>query len=300
MIVAVTPSPSLDRTATCASSFDSSGVRHLSNITIAPGGGGMNVAHVLYLAGNETEAVVPAPSISHYMRVAQTLGIPTFPVEVPGPVPLHFHIAFKDGQQVEYCDPAMPLDTAQLAMLREQIVAHAEHAEWVVLAGELPEAANTAWFVDVMRAIHLYHPTTKIAISTAGSALKAVLRQVYTIRPDLVVIDSSHVDADTTPDEVVSTLLDAELTHILFCHNDSHFTLHSKRRSWQARYTGEPRTSRLPWIDSALAGLLLGDLDDDPERALVLALAYANGSGHCENDFVPTPDTVRLDLVQIN
>ncbi|AKK03328.1 carbohydrate kinase family protein [Corynebacterium epidermidicanis] len=298
MIVTITPTPSLDRTAHSDGITHSDDYHQLTDVYIAPAGGGMNISRVLYLAGQETLAIVPAPDVSQYMRMVGMFGIPCDNIDVPGPIPVHFKVHTPSGQLLEFRDPPMPLDVAQLTMLRDHAVTHAENASWVVLAGQLPSVANSAWFVDVMRAIRLYHPGTKIAVATAGQALSAVLRQVFTTKPDVIALDAEHISINQDVREVVATLIDAEVQHILLCKRRNHFELISGGTSFEATIDSKG-TDRLPWIDTALAGLLLVDPDHDPAGALRHSLAYANSPLATQADHAPTPDSLMLNLVRM-
>ncbi|MDU0477876.1 hypothetical protein QVA66_01330 [Staphylococcus chromogenes] len=299
MILCVTPAPALDRTAHADGDQRGVDTHQLRDIFVVPAGGGTNVAHLLSLAGQETMTVVPAPRISQYMRMVGMLGLPCDVVEVAGPIPVHFKVSFPNGAHLEFRDPPMPLDAAQLAILREHAVSHAERATWMVLAGELPAVANTGWFVDVMRATQLYHPHTKIAVATAGPALSAVLRQVFTTKPHVIALDKGNVDIDLSTEEIVATLVDAGVDHILLCEDRRHFQLYSSGTQMSAEFVADESDGRLPWIDAALAGLLLADPYQDPAAALRYALAYANSAGGTESGHVPTPDSLALAQVKM-
>lgn len=300
MYLCITPAPALDRTASTANLESQDTAHALRDLMVLPAGGGMNVAHLLYLAGQDTTVVVPAPSVSHYVRVVNRLGIPCDIVEVPGPIPVHFKVRDDSGTDIEFRDLPMPLDAAQLAMLRDHAISLAENASWLVLAGELPQVANTAWFVDVMRATRLYHPSCKIAVATTGPALSAVLRQVFTTRPDVVVLDWQSICVSTTEEEVVDTLRDAGVEHVLVCESQQYFRMYTGNRVRTAEWAATAEHNRLPWIDAALAGLLFADPYLDADNALKMALAYANCAGRAETTQLPTPDSVDMGSVRLS
>lgn len=300
MIITVATTPELFRTSVLSAPVSWSDENNLSDVAVVPAGGGTNVAAALYCAGAETKLLVPAPEVSQFIRVLSLNGIPYDLVDVPGPIPVRYLIDAPDGRQLQFVDPPMDLKTTELAMLRDLCVAQAEHASWIVLAGVLPNVANAGWYVDVMRALRLYHQNVRIAVSTSGSAFGAALRQVYTTKPDLMVLDATEFSSDSERTDAVNTLIDADVPHILVCHQRTHFELHSRGTSLVADFEGTPGKQWLPWIDSALAGVLLADPDENPQKALVSALAWANAEIGDGVRAVPTPDMVHPELVRIN
>ncbi|MEJ5927094.1 hypothetical protein WG915_00495 [Corynebacterium sp. H128] len=299
MILTVATTPELFRTSHLQSELSWTEVNKLTEVAIVPAGGGVNVAQALYCAGAETSVIAPAPEVSQFSRMLQLFGLPFDLVDVPGPVPVRYLIDAPDGQLLQFVDPPMRLNVAQLAMLRDLCVTQAETAEWVVLAGVLPDIADATWYVDIIRALRLYHRNTKIAVSTSNQALHAVLRQVYTTKPDFLVIDGTSVTERSSVDEWFTTLLDAEVPHILMCWDRGDFELFSRGRRYAGAYSGTPGKQWLPWIDAALAGALLKDVEKDPVAALTSALAYANAPIGDAQRAVPTPDVLAPEHVSV-
>lgn len=300
MIITVATTPELFRTSTLTEPVSWSGDNLLSDVSVVPAGGGTNVATALYCAGADTKVLVPAPEVSQFIRVLTLNGLPYELVDVPGPIPVRYLIDAPDGRQLQFVDPPMDLKASELAMLRDLCVAQAEHAEWVVLSGVLPNVANAGWYVDVMRALRLYHPNVSIAVSTSGSALGAVLRQVYTTKPDLLVLDAAEFPTAEDCDRAIATLVDAEVPSLIVCHQRTHFELHSSGKVLSGAYEGESGKQWLPWIDAALAGALAANSNQEPEKILISALAWANAEIGDIMRAVPTPDVVRPELVRIS
>lgn len=299
MIITVATTPELFRTSTLSEPVSWSEVNELADISVVSAGGGTNVATALYCAGADTKVLVPAPEVSQFIRVLALQGLPYDIVDVPGPVPVRYLIDAPDGRQLQFVDPPMDLKPAELAMLRDLAIAQAEHAQWIVLAGTLPNVANAGWYVDVMRALRLYHPGVRVAVCTSGSAFGAVLRQVFTTKPDVIVVDATEFPSEQDCELAVSTLIDAGVPHILVCHQRTSFQLHSEGTTLSASFRDESGKQWLPWVDSALAGLLLVDPETDPQEALISALAWANAEIGDKVRSVPTPDVVRRDLVEL-
>lgn len=299
MILSVSTTPELFRTSTLAAPISWSETNQLDNIAVVPAGGGTNVATALFCAGKDTKVLLPAPEVSHYVRALSLNGVPYELIDVPGPIPVRYLIDSPDSRQLQFVDPPMALKTSELAMLRDLCISQAENADWVVLSGVLPDVAHAAWYVDVMRALRLYHPGVRIAVSTSGDALGAVLRQVFTTKPDLLVMSAAEFDDEASFATAVRTLQDAEVPQILVCHDRQHFDYHSAGSTVSGSYEAAAGKQWLPWIDFALTGLLLSENEAEPGNALISALAWANAEIGDPLRAVPTPDALRPDLVTI-
>lgn len=304
MILTLTPVPSLDRTATTTEALAPEKVYDLRDVSTVPGGVGVNVTHTLYRAGRDTMAIFPAPEISHYMRLMAVTGTPHRFVAVPGPIQMHYTLTDPAGAVTVLKDPPMPLDTTQLAMLRDLTVAQAEHASWVLLGGPLPDVATAAWYVDVIRALTLYHPTTRIAVATEGAALQALVRQLSVTHPDVLVV--THTDLATITGRNLQELHDdallaaaAELVasgvpEVLVTAGRSRAILVNESEAWSAASDSPAGRQGIHWRESFLAGYLMAAADDNPAaQRLSCALAYAQAQGSEWDNFLPTPDLVQ-------
>lgn len=298
MILTVATTPELFRTSALQHDLSWESPNALVPQAIIPAGGGVNVAQNLFCAGKDVRVLVPAPEVSHFIRVLSLTGLPYDNIDVPGPIPVRYLIDAPDHRQLQFVDPPMDLKVPELAMLRDHIIAAAETASWVVLAGTLPNVAHASWYVDVMRTLRLYHPGVRIALSTTGQPLRAVLRQVFTTKPDLLVIDTAEFESHEQRDTAMCTLLDAHVPEILICHSRQHFQLHSNDSNVTGRFEATPGRHWLPWIDAALAGVLFDD-DATAEQKLISALAYANAEIGDVSRAVPTPDVLQRGSVRL-
>ncbi|GAA4786996.1 1-phosphofructokinase family hexose kinase [Corynebacterium canis] len=309
MILTLTPVPSLDRTATTGEQLGPDMVCQLGDISTVPGGVGVNVTHTLYRAGRDTLAVFPAPEISHYMRLMAVTGTPHQFVAVPGPIQMHFTLTDPAGATTVLKDPPMPLDPTQLAMLRDLAVTLAETASWVLLAGPLPNIATAAWYVEVIRALTLYHPKVRIAVATEGDALHALVRQLAVTHPHVLVVTQADLASVTgrnlqevddaallaAADELVAS----GVPEVLVACSRSHAVLVNESEAWSATTPAPGGRQGIHWRESLLAGYLMAAEDDaPPAQRLASALAYAHAQGSQWDNFLPTPDLVQHDVVE--
>ncbi|WKD61391.1 1-phosphofructokinase [Corynebacterium ciconiae DSM 44920] len=320
MILCVTPTPVLQRAARISSPIVAGDINHFSDVSITAGGTGTNVAYALYLAGQSAQALFPAPEISHYMRLINEMGLAHDYIEVPGPIPMHSAVIESDLTTTEFRDPPMPLDSHQLAMLRDKTVAAAEHRGSVLLTGPLPIVATHGWYSDVLRSLCLYHPTKKVSIASTGPALQAVLRQVGTIAPHSVMCHLEDIatwarsdaeelrsriysEPDTCAADIARScqpLLDAGIRTLLISIDRRHSLMLSESLSALGCYTGTPGYVSIPWRDSLVAGFQLGVCDHaSPIEQLRLAVAFGAAEGDSLHSFMPTKDGARIDQVDI-
>lgn len=306
MILTVTPSPFLLRTAS-VDSIIVGGSNTLENTTAAPSGAGIDIGSVLYVAGLEVKAVFPAPEISQYVRLMHLTGLPHEFLPVPGPVQTLFALNDASGNRTTFKEPSRPLDTTQLAMFRDLTISLAEQARWVVLAGPLPDTAPPAWYVEVIRALNLYHPRSKTLITTLGSAFNATIRQLEATCPDVLVVCAEH---DETEQQLLVDAQDYVATGVqevlVLPRRQRAVIVNSHGSVASAEYTGTPGNQALRWQDSAVAGFLLSaatsttSLSEDGARMRAAsAVAYANADGSDWGGNMPTRDTINLAEVTV-
>ncbi|WJZ02889.1 PfkB family carbohydrate kinase [Corynebacterium freiburgense] len=309
MILTLTPVPSLDRTANSSHELGPNQVCNLSDIATVPGGVGVNVAHTLYRAGNDVLAVFPAPEISHYMRLMAVTGTPHQIIPVPGPIQMHFTLTDPIGGTTILKDPPMPLDPSQLALLRDLTVTLAEKAQWVLLGGPLPDSATAAWYVEVIRALALYHPTVKVVVSTEGAAIQALVRQLAVAHPHTFALSLSDLEDltstslaeanDATILATVDELFSSDVPEILIQCSRNYALLVNRDGAWNCRIDGQPGHQSIHYKESFLAGYLLAAAKNvTAEARISTALAYSHAQGSEWDNFIPTPNLLRLESVQ--
>ena len=306
MILTVTPSPFLLRTAS-VDNLTIGGSNTLENTTAAPSGTGVDIGNVLYIAGLEVKAVFPAPEISQYVRLMHLTGLPHEFLPVPGPVQTLFSLDDAAGNRTTFKEPSRPLDTTQLAMFRDLTISLAEQARWVVLAGPLPDTAPPAWYVEVLRALNLYHPRIKTLITTSGPAFDATIRQLAATCPDVLVVCAEHGESEQQLLADAASYVAAGVQEVLVLPNrERAIVVNSQGSVAAAEYTGTPGNQALRWQDSAVAGFLLSaatsttSLSEDGARMRAAsAVAYANADGSDWGGNMPTRDTINLAEVTV-
>lgn len=280
------------------------------------GGFGTGVASILYRGGMDTMAVFPVPEISHFLRLVNVSGLPHEIIPVAGPIPMHLTMRGADSVDTEFKDSPMPLDISQLAMLRDLVVRKAEDASWVLLGGELPAIAPAAWYVDVVRALTLYHPGVKVAISATGSPLRAVVRQLAATQPHLLILTVADLEASAKVDEgsiatswnegdcapliaAARVLIAKGISEVLISLSRAESVLVTADEAFHSMYDGQGGRQGVNWRESLVAGFLsAADQGRSTEHQLSYGVAYANAAGSSWDDFIPTPDRVLAGSVR--
>ncbi|WP_080794614.1 fructose-1-phosphate kinase [Corynebacterium pacaense] len=310
MILTVTASPFLLSTHDLSSAMEIGGVNLMEQASTVAGGFGTGVASILYRGGMDTMALFPVPEISHFLRLVNVSGLPHEIIPVAGPIPMHLTMRGSDGVETEFKDSPMPLDISQLAMLRDLVVRKAEDASWVLLGGELPAIAPAAWYVDVVRALTLYHPDVKVAISATASPLRAVVRQLAATQPHLLILTVSDLEVSVKAEEgsiaqawgrsehlplinAATSLITRGISEVLITLGRSESVLVTGDEAFHASFDGQPGRQGVSWRESLVAGFLsAADQGRGPEYQLAYGVAYANAAGSEWDDFIPTPDRV--------
>lgn len=314
MILTVTPTPVLHRRTHAGGPVNVGEVNSLVDVQVHPAGAGVSVANGLYVAGYLTKALFPAPEVSHYVRLIRLQGLPHEFVPTTAGVTTQVTVTDPNGVVTTFADPPMAMDTAQLAMLRDLTIRSAEEASWVALCGPLPKVASAGWYVEVERALRLYHPQAKILVAASGPGLTAVFRQLAAVNPDAVAIAAADweehggLDAgsvasaakNASPGSLREVLAPAKplltngVSEILITVSPRQAILITREGFILARSnrTGEVASH---WRDFAVAGYLAAHDDGlTAQRRLTLAVAFASAQGDS-----PTPDLVDRKGIQL-
>ncbi|PTT20187.1 1-phosphofructokinase, partial [Microbacterium sp. HMWF026] len=185
MIVTLTANPSADRAVVLPDALVVGEVQRAVSAREDAGGKGVNVARVVAAAGADARAVVPVNAHDPYRMLLEDTGIDLDLVEVAGRARANLTITDPAGETTKLNLPGAELSAAEAEALTAGVVAAAEGATWLVLAGSLPPGVPAAFYADLIVAVRerwgAHAPL--IAVDASGEALAAV---VATARPDLI------------------------------------------------------------------------------------------------------------------
>lgn len=305
MIVTFTPNPSLDRTARVIGTIERGGVHRLTDITVEPGGKGVNIARAVHLAGRPVLAVVPAAPHDPLVTALGAVGVPCRPVAVDSPVRTNLTLTEEDGTTTKFNEPGAPVTPAQVETLTDILVGSARTARWVTLSGSLPPGAPVDWYARMVRALRPLG--VRIAVDTSDAPLLALAAELDGAAPDLLKpnsdelaqlvggngpeLEEAAVAGDLGPILTATrALVDRGVGAALVTLGGAGGLLVTADGAWRA---AAPRVTVLSTVgagDSALAGYVLAESCGHTGPTLLRnAVAYGSAAAALPGTSVPAP-----------
>ena len=300
MIVTLTANPSIDRAVQLTGPLVPGEVQRAASSREDAGGKGVNVARVVAAAGAPARAVVPVNDHDPYRLLLDETGVELEVVPVEGRVRANLTITDPRGETTKLNLPGAELSAAEAAALIEGVVAAAENATWLVLAGSLPPGVPATFYADIMSAVrHRWGARApRIAVDASGAALDAV---VQSARPDLIkpnqeelaeLLGEDAADDDDVIGEAVrraSTLVPERVASVLVTLGADGALLFDAEGAWRGRAPRIRVASTVGAGDSSLAGYVLADLDgaSAPQR-LARSIAYGAAAATLPGTQAPT------------
>ncbi|KTS84007.1 1-phosphofructokinase [Microbacterium testaceum] len=301
MIVTLTANPSADRAVVLAEALAPGEVQRALSSREDAGGKGVNVARVVTAAGAPARAVVPVNGHDPYRLLLEDAGIALDLVEVAGRARANLTITDPAGETTKLNLPGAELSAAEARALVAGVVAAAEGATWLVLAGSLPPGVPPTFYADLIEAVRERWGSAapRIAVDASGAALAAV---VETARPDLIkpnheelaelVGEDAADDADILAEAArrARALVPGRVASALVTLGADGALLFSSEGAWRGRAPRIQVASTVGAGDSSLAGYLLADLEGAaaPER-LARSIAYGAAAATLPGTQAPTP-----------
>ena len=301
MIVTVTANPSADRAIELTEPLVPGEVQRAASSREDAGGKGVNVARVVAAAGAPARAVVPVNDHDPYRLLLDDAGVELDIVPVNGRVRANLTITDPRGETTKLNLPGAELSAAEESALTAGVVAAAEGATWLVLAGSLPPGVAATFYADLITAVRTRWGSAapRVAVDASGAALAAV---VATARPDLIKPNheelaelvgedpSGDVDAIAEATRRAASLVPERAASALVTLGADGALLFTAEGIWRGRAPRIQVASTVGAGDSSLAGYLLADLEgaSAPER-LARSIAYGAAAASLPGTQAPTP-----------
>ncbi|WEG08759.1 hexose kinase [Microbacterium horticulturae] len=299
MIVTVTVNPSLDRTIVLGGPLQPGAVQAAASTREDAGGKGINVARVLDAAGADALAVLPLAADDPFAVVLRAGAVPACTVPVDGHCRANVTITDPAGVTTKLNLPGATPTVDELAGLEEAVVAAAEGARWVVLAGSLPPGVPDDFYAHVIDAVRTRWGAAapRMAVDASGPALAAVVEHAHPdlIKPnddELAELTGQVLDGDLTeaaarigralvPNKVASALVTLGGRGAVLVTADG-------------AYAAVPPPTRVRSTvgagDSSLAGFLLAESRGaDPAACLVSAIRHGAAAASLPGTMAPRP-----------
>jgi len=301
MIVTLTANPSADRAVVLSDELVPGEVQRALSSREDAGGKGVNVARVVSAAGAPARAVVPVNAHDPYRMLLEDTGIALDLVEVAGRARANLTITDPAGETTKLNLPGAELSGTEAAALTDGVVAAAEGATWLVLAGSLPPGVPATFYADLIVAVRERWGASapRIAVDASGAALAAV---VATARPDLIkpnheelaelVGEDAATDGDVLAEAArrAQALVPERVASALVTLGADGALLFTADGAWRGRAPRIQVASTVGAGDSSLAGYLLADLEGAaaPDR-LARSISYGAAAATLPGTQAPTP-----------
>ncbi|MEZ5089779.1 MAG: 1-phosphofructokinase family hexose kinase [Micropruina sp.] len=306
MIITLTANPSLDRTATLESPLARGQVQRVREVTVEPGGKGVNVARAIHYAGHPVRAVLPAPDDDPFLRALRQVGVEFRTLPVADPVRTNLTLSEADGTTTKINEPGGVLGPDLVRRLADLTVDEARGAEWVVLSGSLPPGVPDSFYADLV--LRLRPLGVKVAVDTSDEPLVALVTRFPESAPDLLKpnsdelaqltgADAAKLEADAKAGDPSSTVEAARLLvglgvrAVVSTLGGSGAVLVTGEGAWHAAPPPIAVRSTVGAGDSSVAGYVLAASRGlpDPER-LRTAVAYGSAAASMAGSALPAPE----------
>jgi 1-phosphofructokinase len=315
MIVTLTANPSLDRTVPLDRPLARGEVHRAGEVTVEPGGKGINVSRVLHYAGHPVRAVLPADPGDPILRGLDELRLPYRTVPLAGQVRTNLTLTEPDGTTTKINEPG-PTPTAEtIEALARLLVLESERADWVVLSGSLPPGVPAAWYADLVTALRPWG--CRIAVDTSDAPLLALAAAFPDAAPDLIKPNSEELAQLTGADPealeaaaaagdpsasvaAAQSLVDRGVGAVLVTLGAAGAVLVTAEGAWQATPPSIVVRSTVGAGDSSVAGYVLAETRGLPAAdRLRLAVAYGSAAASLDGTQLPKPDQISTAEVRV-
>lgn len=300
MILTLTPNPSLDRTIELEGQLARGEVQRAVQARQEPGGKGVNICRALDASGVKCLAVLPGDDDDPVMLALDAQEIPHVSLRIGATLRSNVAITEPDGTTTKVNEPGPALTAQQQRELVELVLAKADGASWLVLAGSLPPGVPPDFYAGITRELRerLGSKAPKVAIDSSGAPLAAALAA----RPDLLKpnaeelaeltgwSDEDSLEADPRlAAEAARMLVDGGVGAVLATLGSKGAVLVTPDGSWLARGPKIIARSTVGAGDCALAGYLLSNVAGaSAADSLRQAVAHGAAAASLPGSTVPT------------
>jgi 6-phosphofructokinase 2 len=271
-----------------------------------PGGGGINVARAAHRLGSNVTAIYPTGGAIGKLlhKLVEREGIDS--VVTPSHVETRENFTAYErasGEQFRFVLPGAALHRAEWQAILDRLSALPEPPRFVVASGSVPPGVPVDFFADAARRAKALG--AKVAVDTAGAALKAALKEGVTlIKPNLMELT-----------EFVSAPLDNDADRIAACRalaagggaemvaltlGGDGALLVTARQAWRAQPLTVDVASTVGAGDSFLGGLVASlARGHGLEQAFRMAVAAGSAATLTPGSELCREDDVRRLLPQV-
>lgn len=271
MIVTLTPNPSLDRTIELGEPLARGEVQRAVATHQEPGGKGVNICRALEASDVPSLAILPGDADDPVLLALRAEKIPHLGLPIGAALRSNVAITEPDGTTTKVNEPGPTLDNEQHAALLELVLARAEGASWLVLAGSLPPGLPADFYAELTRELRRRFGAAapKVAIDSSAAPLAAAVAAA----PDLIkpnaeelaeltgIPDAAELENDPqVAVEAARRLVAGGVGAVLATLGSRGAVLVTAAGAWLATSPRIVARSTVGAGDSSLAGYLLSDI----------------------------------------
>ena len=305
MIVTFTANPSLDRTATLDRPLTRGEVHRVEAVTVEGAGKGVNVARVLFDAGQDVRALLPAGPSDPILPALAAIGLPHEAVPISEAVRTNLTLTEADGTTTKINEPGPTLSPEQVEACNALVLGAARGADWVVLSGSLPPGAPVDWYARLATALRPLG--CRVAVDTSDAPLQALIDALPDAGFDFIKPNSDEIAQLTGGDakeleaaarrgdprpvaQAARSLMERGIAAVLVTLGAAGAVLVTAEGAWYAPAPDIPVRSTVGAGDSSVAGYILAAVrGESPERRLRTAVAYGSAAAGLPGTSLPKP-----------
>lgn len=302
MILTLTANPSIDRTVGLREPLERGAVQRAVSVVQETGGKGVNVSRALAMSGTRTLAVLPGDDDDAVLTGLRGASVAFRNVPVGAALRTNTAITEPDGTTTKINEPGPELSATKVEELLAAVVAEADGAHWLVLAGSLPPGVPTTFYPEVTAAVHRAYGASAPLVAVDSSGEPLVEAVAGTPAPDLLKPNAEELSELTgigSGDELeedldmaaraCAVLVTAGVGAVLATLGSKGALLVTSAGAWHAVHPPVTLRSTVGAGDSALAGYLLAHSAGElPENCLRQAVAHGSAAAALPGSTVPS------------
>lgn len=318
MILTVTPNPSLDTTLVLSGPLERGEVQRPRAVARVAGGKGVNVTQAVRLAGRDSLALFPARRTDPFLALADEAGIPFDYIDVPEGVRINTTVEEPGGVTTKLNGPGASLSPRARRALTDKILEHADRAQYLVMAGSLPQGTPADLYSEIITVVSARCPWLPIAVDTSEAAIEALGEHFDLAAPRLIAPNGDELGqlVGAPRGEFEQAALAGDYSPTVQAAHDVHrrgvaevlvtlgaagAVLVNADGAWRARAPKIAVRSTVGAGDAFLAGYLMGWCDGaGPKTRLAGAVAYGTAATGLPGTTMPTPSQVNSAVVQVD
>lgn len=313
MILTLTPNPSIDATVRLNEELEPGTVHRAESVSSVAGGKGVNVTHAITLANVDSLALLPAVTADPFLALAADASIPVHAVPTNGAVRTNTTLTEPNGRTTKLNGPGPTLDDSVQQEVAKAVAEHCADAEWIVMAGSLPQGVPTDWYTQLIGVARDANPDIRVAVDTSDAPMVALGKNLEIASPDLIKpnglelgqladVDGQALEAAAENGdfsgvvEAASVVVKRGIPEVLVTLGGAGAVLVTAEEAWVATPPPITLRSTVGAGDSSLSGYILARRSGATySEALRQAVAYGSAAAALPGTQIPTPEELDIE-----